>query len=640
MPMAKRRGQGVDRSASGEDPLPWEQSALRLPTVQWWRAKPAERASAVTGTAATLMGMERWRMDRYERYFRLYGGTRIVGIRPWEDPGILASGTIPSRAITDALRLNVCKAAVDTITSKVGKLRPRPTFVTDHGKWDLQLRAKQLQQFMDGAYHESDAHELGPDVFRDAMVFGTGVLHPYHANGKLRTERVPPWELFVDPADALYGKPRVIWRIKWVSRDTAGVFWPKVKDFGSTGADAADASEAYRAGYVRVIEGWCRAIPGREQGAHILVVGGEVVDFGAWAHEEFPFVFIHWSKPIQGFWGDSAIQEVVGLQVEINKLIQLVQKSMQLVGQPWVFRKEGAILRPDATTNTPGTTYIVEGTGSIEESLTVQTFQPVHPQVVAHIWSLYAKAFEILGSNQLAASATAPAGLESGRALEALSEEHSERFMTVSRHFEHCMGELLARQFIRLAKELDEEVAGGYVLRAPGKSKQSLKIAWKDVAIDEDGFLIQVWPESVLPATPAARINHVAQLQEMGTITPDQGRRIMRFPDLEAEDDYATADADNLRWQLAQMLEHGEPVTPEPYQNLSEAVKLAQQAVLRSQADGAPSENVDLVREFISSCEALLQRAASAQPPPPAPPAAPQGAPGIPTMTPPGQAVG
>lgn len=622
---------------------------------QWFRmAKPTaagtlkrgslaadEVATNLTGVANHLFNVDRLRTDRLERYFKLYGGTRLIGIRPWEDPLVATANVTANRAILDALRLNVCKAAVDTITSKVGKLRPRPTFVTDHGNWSLQLRAKKLQQFMDGAYHQADVYEVAPLVFRDAMIFGTGVIHPYVECQKMRSERVPPYELFVDPADAVYGMPRCIYHIKWVSRDQARATWPQVVNMAPPGGQEASSGgngvEAWREGYVRVIEAWARAIPGVESGAHALVVGGEVVSYEEYESEDFPFVFVHWSKPVQGFWGDSAIQEVVGLQVEINKLIQHVQRSMALVGSPWLLRKDKAIIKPGKLTNLPGQEIIVEGSVPLDEAVRVVTFQPVHPQVVAHIWGLYAKAFEILGSNQLAASATAPPGLESGRALEQLAEEHSERFMTVSRHFEWALGKSLSQQFIRLAKELDEEIkeggdSRGFVLRSPGggRGSQSITLRWDEVSIDEDGYIAHVWPESVLPSTPAARTEHVQKLADAGWISREEARRLLDFPDLAAEDDLATADEDNLHRQLSDMLERGESVMPEPFQNLDRALVVAQQAVLRASADRVPEERIDLVREFLYAVEALLQRAAAAAQPTPQLPASPGAAPTAP----------
>ena len=613
----------------GDPKAPWnEGKATKAPPTLWYRLKPKDstRGGNISGLVQHLINQDRYRLDRYERYFRLYGGNRLLGIRPWESPlTVTGYATMANRTIEDALRLNVVKASIDTITSKVGKLRPRPTFVTDGGDYALQLRAKKLQQFMDGAYHQSDSHELGADIFRDAMVFGTGVLHPYREFGddgepRLCAERVPVWELLVDPADAIYGTPRCIYRTRWVSLDLARILWPRLANLGvpSDGVDA-EASQAYRAGYVRVIEAWCKSVPGKECGAYSIVVGGYEADFDEWEYDEFPFVMCHWSKPIQGFWGDSAIREVVGIQVEVNKLIQSVQDAMSKVGQPWVLRKEGAVLRPDKLDNIAASVITVEAATPMSDAVQVVTFQPVHPQVLAHIENLYQKAFQILGSNQLAASATAPAGLESGRALEALSEEHSERFMTVSRHFEHVMGKLLARQFIRLAKELDEELKeagkGGFKLRAPGKGRQSVILKWADVAIDEDGYLIQVWPESVLPTTPAARSQHVQQLADAGWVDRDEARRLLNFPDLAAEDDLNSADIDNLHRQLADMLEEGKSVMPEPYQNLHRALVTAQQAVLRASADRAPEAHIDLVRDYISAVEALIQRAEASQQP-------------------------
>lgn len=328
---------------------------------------------------------------------------------------------------------------------------------------------------------------------------------------------------------------------------------------------------------------------------------------------EFPFVFLHWSKPVQGFWGDSAVQEVLGLQLEINKLLQFIQEAMQKTAQPFVFTRPGAIVKPTEVTNLIAQVIEVSDQGGpLSESMQIVAFQSVNPQVMQHLWSLYAKAFEILGSNQLAASATAPAGLESGRALEQLAEEHSERFMAVSRHFEHVMGELMARQFIRCAKEIDQRLkddgdAEGFVIRAPS-GRIAVKLRWSDVNIDEDGYVIQVFPTSVLPTTPAARIQEVERLSAAGWISVSEARRLLNFPDMDANTDLATADEDNLMRQLEFMLERGTPMFPEPYQDLEQAIRIGQQAILRAQVQGAPEEHIDLVRDFITAAEKLLAR--------------------------------
>lgn len=633
-----------------------------------WYESDAESVAGLLGAEATrLLHEDEGRLANLERNLQMYGGTRARCIRPWQSP-LNLRGSVEGAWNADKLRLNVVRAATDTVTAKVGKLRPRPTFLTDGGDWSTQRRAKNLQRFMDGAYHQADVYELSMDCFRDAMVLGTGVIHPYADGQRVAAERVPCWELFVDRADGLYGKPRCLLRIKWVARNQISSLYP-----GHESADVDPTTKTYdtdvvgavREGYVRVIEAWCLPVCPQDEigqydkrsdakhydrdycahhGRHVVLVGAGVACDEDWACREFPFTFLYWSKPQQGFWGDAAIKEVFGLQVEINKLLQFIQEAMQKTAQPFVMRRKGAIITPAEVTNLVAQVYDVETDGGpLSEAFQIVSFQSVHPQVMQHLWMLYSKAFEILGSNQLAASASAPPGLESGRALEQLAEEHSERFMTVSRHFEYVFGEATARQLIRVAKEIDASLkaagkAEGYVIRAPN-GRATIKLKWQDVEIDEDGFIIQVFPTSVLPTTPAARIQEVERMAAAQWVSPTEARRMLDFPDLRADTDLATADHDNLMRQLELMLEDGQSVQPEPYQDLAEAIRVAQQSILRAQAEGAPEDHIDLVRDFISLAEGLLKRT---QVPNPAPPvgafsAAPAGAPpGAPNAVPPG----
>lgn len=614
---------GESTSAAGSDP--------------WYTAPKSKVADVLQAQATHLWTMDEPRLARYERYYRLYGGSRLLAMRPWLVPADTYTSQT-NRTVEDALRLNVVKAAVDTITSKVGKLRPRPTFLTNGGDWKLRQRAKKLQRFMDGAYHQSQAYEQGPDMFRDGMLFGTGVLHTFDRAERIATERVPLWELFTDIADAVYGSPRVLYRIKWVS-------CAKVREIYGKEVAAAklgDNDNNYHSGYVPMVEAWCLPVEDREvaddeldtwrpdsactRGRHTLLAGTTVLTDEPWDYDEFPFIFDHWSKPVQGFWGDAAVREVIGIQVEINRLIQSVQLAMRKVGVPWILKMNDVTVTPNKLTNDVAQIINVDGSKlgarALDEAVRVVTFQSIHPQVIGHIWSLYAKAFEILGSNQLAASASAPPGLESGRALEQLAEEHSERFMTVSRHYEYVMGQALARQFIRVAKYLDRSIKAsgrseGFVLHSPG-TRETLKLRWDEVEIDQDAYLMQVFPASVLPTTPSARIEEVQRLSDAQWITPDEARRLLAFPDLESEDSLVSADLDLLEWQLDKMLGDGEQQTPMPYQNLGRALVRAQQAAMRAQIDGVPERNIDLVRDFIAFTEAMLKAAA-----PPPTPAAP-----------------
>lgn len=576
----------------------------------WWLVKgKADLAQRLNAQVSKIWNLDGPRLDRYEKYYRLYGGARLLSIRPWDMPTDLNTAPAQNKVIEDALRLNVVKASIDTVTSKVGKARPRPTFQVNGGDFKARQQAKLLQKFADGAFHQSDAYELGAQMFRDGMMFGTGVLHPYGAAGRMKVERVFPWEMFVDPADALYGTPRCLYRVKYIDYDLAR------DKYGYDPSESAnDSYDDYHKGFARIVEGWSLPVPEYgggttpKPGRHVLVIGDRVLCDELWELDTFPFVFFHWSAPVQGFWGDSAIREVAGIQVEINALIQSVQDSMNKVGKPFVFKLEDTIVSPTNIGNIPAQFINIDakslGGRSISDALLVQTFQPVHPTVISHIWQLYAKAFEILGSNQLAASASAPAGLESGRALEQLADEHSERFMTVSRHYEWVMGKQLVVQLMRVAKELDETLEGGFSLNAPGQ-RDNVRIKWVEVVMDPDSYTHQVFPTSVLPTTPGARIEEVQRLSDAQWIDRETAMRLLQLPDLQSENDLVSADADLLDRQLCEMLEDGKDHVPYPYQNLKRAAIRTQQAIMRGQADGVPETHLDAARDFLAMVEAL-----------------------------------
>lgn len=610
----------------------------------WYRESAADVADSVAGVVSALYGDDTKRLGEYDSYLKLYGSQPRRTYGPLNST--YGSGAVGSNASVSGdtveriaaagsapVRLGLAKAAVDTITARVGEIRPRPTFLTNRGDYSLQRKAKDLQLFVDGAYHQSDAYEKASAAFRDGAVLGTGVLLPYVTGGKAPrfcVDRSPAYEWFVDAADAEYGEPRCLYRVRWVSRERVRLYWPAAAD---AGRGASDASHDF----ARVVEAWFRPIdapnkPRAEladgmsveaRGRHVLVVEDTTVVDEWYPWDEFPAVFFHWDKPVAGFWGTSAIKEVMGLQIEVNKLLHKVQKSMRLVGQPWLMAQRTANVAPAEMTNAVGLMVAYDG----NVAPTVVTHQPVSPQIITHMWELWTKGFELLGTNELQATATAPAGMESARGLERLSEQGALRFKRVSKAWEFALGEQLARRFIRLAKEVDATTPGGFKLSAPG-SKRAVSIRWKDCAIDEDAFLLQVYETTSLPQEPAARAQEVERMQASGWIDAEEARGLVDLPDIAESNSLATADRENLMWQLERLLEDGDDVLPEPYQNLDSAILHTQQAILRATCDGCPQANLDKARTFMEAAKVMRDAAAAAAAP------APAQAPGPPALLP------
>ncbi len=79
------------------------------------------------------------------------------------------------------------------------------------------------------------------------------------------------------------------------------------------------------------------------------------------------------------------------------------------------------------------------------------------------------------------------------------------------------------------AKEL-YKTDKSYSVMVPGKEFIH-SIKWKDVNMDDDQFLLQMFPISSLPSEPAGRISTISEMMQGGLISPQTGRRLLDFSD-------------------------------------------------------------------------------------------------------------
>lgn len=550
----------------------------------------------------------------------------------------------------DNLRVNITKAVIETIVAKVGKARPRPTVLTDGADHALRLRAKKLQRYLDGVYQQAEVYPKGPLVFRDAMLGGTGVWGFHCDLGRRRpvAERVFPLEILVDPLDAINGDPTCLFRVMFIDRDRLAEMYPdkaaaieglkcegydELPDFlpPDPGAESRQVSRM-----IRCVQGWRLAgytaagelVPG----AYVCAADNLTLAREDFDQDFFPFEFFHWSAPLRGFWGDAAATEIRGLETECNTLLQRTQKAMKLCGNPWVVSPTSANIKTAKISNEIGLNVKYDGT----VPPTVVVHPTVHPQQLEQTWVLYAKAFEILGTNENQASATRPVGIESGRALSQLSEEHLVRFATPSMHWEDLLGRRFARQFVRLAKELDEYLDGGYVLRSVS-NKTAIKVKWSECSMSPDDFFVQCFPTSILPHLPSGRTQEVERWQTNQWISANQAKQLLDFPDLAAVADICVADQELLDQQLEDILDNGkDDVLPEPRQDLQQAVHWGTYRLERAIHDKYPEDRLQALRTYLNGVDELLAAATPA--PLPEPTLSPVGAP-PPGMPVPGMAI-
>jgi hypothetical protein len=463
-------------------------------------------------------------------------------------------------------------------------------------------------------------------------VWGDGIIHVFERNKRVTWERVMCGEIVVDEIEAFYGKPRQMHRVRDVDRGVLKDLFQKkssVLDDPSLTAPMPAMYPNRVADLVTVRESWhLPSSPGADDGAYFISVDGHALTkVEEWKHDFFPFARISWTPRLYGYWAQGLAEQLLGTQVEINKLLQLIQRSYHLGGTFKIFLERGSKIVKEHVNNEVGA--IVDYTGKTPQYVIPPL---VPPEIYTHLVRLIPQAYEQAGVSTLSATSRTPVGIESGKALRTLNDIESDRFLTTSRAYEEFYLEL-ARLSIATARDIAEENDGSYPVKVPFQS-ELMDIDWKDIDLQEDDFVMQCYPVSSLRSDPAGRLQDVTELMQAGLVSKRRGRALLDFPDLQKEESLANASENYLQWVFDKMLE-GDPddpttyTPPEPYDDLVTAREMALEyyAWIRTKTDVDP-RRTEYLRDYLTQLDEL--QAAAAPPPPPA------GAEGAPPMAVPG----
>lgn len=512
---------------------------------------------------------------------------------------------------------NVCKAAVDSLTSKIAKEKVRPSFLTN-GSWlEQKVRAERLNDFIYGAFSNSGFYKIAKPIFKDACIFGTGFLYVYREKcddkWKIKCERVMPDEIMVDPFDGYYGEPRSLYRIKYVSKEwlrTWGISEAKIMKL-KTIPNYGNRTRVTDT--VQVVQGWHLPTE-KSEGRTIIQCNGEPLFDMPWKRKSFPFAWFRYTEEPVGFFGSGVCRELLGDQVELNRMLNFIKESMMICSNPRTYYKHGSIA-PQHMTNEIGGMVPFHGDQAPITTPSVAVGNDVFQQL-DRIWS---RAFEKIGLNELQISGQNQLGAgASGVAFREHNEIQSERFAECQQNWEDFNCEA-GKLYMCEAEEIDEE-GGDYVVSVSSMDKGTFPLKWKDIKLPKDSYALQVFPRSALPKTPGGRLAYVSEMEAKGLIEPELAQELLNFPDLKAHN--MLNEISNIRniieSMLTQDIKDGKEikyVTPEPYFNIKLCADLGKKyytLMFSELPDDTEDERadklarLDVLRKWIDECTKMI----------------------------------
>lgn len=587
--------------------------------AEWWLADDKDKlAIELCGTASYLKTNQTYRMRQLACDVRLYCGLSIYSYAGSNVSKMDRTKTLPD----DRPTFNLIQACTDTLVSRLSQAEPQPKFLTDGADYKQRHLAQRLNQFVLGEFYQTKAYEKATKMLRDTIVMGTGCLKVYEGDdGKVAIDRVLITDLFVDDNDCLNGNPQQMYQLKLMDREKLIAMYSKkekiLENTPQSYPDNAPDSGRTTADQVMVVEGWKlpsgpnSSAPGYYPGRHtIATVNGVILD-EEWDKVKFPFVFCNYSDPFLKFFGQGLATQLFGTQLTLNRILYTIARAITLVGVPRVFIEQGSKVVKAHNNNEIGVIVTYSGVKPMYEVAPCNA-----PEMYEERDRLIQYGFQQCGISNMQATSQKPAGLNSGEAIRSYDDINTDRYAELAKKYDNCFKEL-AYQITDVAMEIAER-DGKYQTIYPNKDGTK-EIDLPAMKFLKDPFIIQCFTESALPRTPAGRIETVTEQVQAGMLTLKEGRRLMRFPDLEQNERLDNASEERIFKILDDIVEKGKFVPPDAFMDLQLATQLTVQYINLYLAANLEENKADMLRDFFTACQTLIQAAM----PPPQPQAAP-----------------
>lgn len=580
-----------------------------------WYTLPAgsnEVATALQNEAHAIEGAQSEWFDLMLRLSRYYNAENLQSL--YDSGQVTQTFDKVSAALGCAVSVNVMASCIDTLWNQTSREKTRVQIVASGGNWDDKMKAQGCTKFLDGSFDGgpgTDVYEEVDEAVKDAELWGTGLLFVYDGGDRVNVERVLSAEVLVDEQDGMYRRPRVIIRKKFLDRETAAA---KAEDEGkpdvaeairsgvggASGASGASqpANSATNSDVVEVFEAWCRGVKkDRTDGRHVMVCDGHVIFDEQWTKKRFPFAKIVYRKRQTGWQGQGLGEQLLGIQIELIKILQAIVMGVHLVCVPRTYVKNPAGIRLVKLDNRLGA--IVEIQGDYPQHSNGNDLPKDWWQLVEMLidW-----AHKISGVSEYASGGTIPRGMEnaSGEAQRQYKQQGEQRHVKFAEARDNVICDV-AELMLDVARDMAQDGRSPVVKAKSGRLLE--EIDFKDVNLDADRMVLQRFPTSFLPNEPGAKFQRIQELVDFGWISPQRAMALFQMPDLEDEGSLLSVTIDIVKKHVGKILEKGKPILPLEYQDPGLSREIVTQALLRASMDEAPQERIDLLANYLDELD-------------------------------------
>lgn len=440
------------------------------------------------------------------RNYRLYtySSTVTLDLTDSEVVGYYHKGTFNIEDdTTSSIQENVIASCIETLCSKIASQKVRPFFNTVNGTFKEMQIARQAQTYFDQVYDEKDVNKTITNTFKSACIFDKGVI-------KITKDEIStrlPWNVFVDPKEVSYNKityiaeklPKTPGRLLYTKYGIKADF-----NLDYTVYEYYDIIEHTKAIYVEELN---------------------KVTTEKWEPEVIPYLFMYYSDPIKGNTSQSVVDQLYGIQMQIDDILSVIKDSVQMNPGMTLFVPRTANIKTNMLSNRTGQIIQYDPIPNQSASpITYATSDIISAQFIQLLDKLKNDAYEIVGISQLSATSQKPEGLNSGVALSTMEDIESDRFETQLNS--------VIRMYIDVAKACMDIFPPDEDILPQGTNRANIK--WSDIIEARDNLKIQFSAANSLSKDPSEKLKQLVALAQAGVVPQSHIASLMELPDLQS----------------------------------------------------------------------------------------------------------
>jgi len=540
-----------------------------------------------------------------------YSSKGTSGDVGWLFGGQLFDGT----DTTGGSAFNLCFGKVNTIRNRICGFRPRGQFLPQSGDRKAEQGAKDKTDMCDAWMKAEGWYNICSLATRDRLTCDSGWIKYYRSgNGEheqAKPMRVPPWEVLVDPMEALNGEPDCIYHVRLMRASQAAREFDLPLEMirqdavnlalydittGTLGETSVAVVDAYHRG---------------PDGRHVTLVGTCVAVDEDWEHDSFPFDVQVYDESETGYGvvGVGVVRVLREIQDDVDEWAADMREAHHMNSQQVHLIEDG---QPDPQINNSRTRIQRYTVGGAKPE--VVNPPAVNAEMYRFFEALDKQADKMIGISPFAQSGQGKPSVISKVAMREESELQTDRLALESQKNEN-MAVSAAKWWWLLTRDICRSNP-----EAKPKWKSIDRGAWKEMVFgDLDAeYEVTIQPTSLFGTGVSGQLDKAGDLIDKGWLSREDAMAALHIPDLSPIVEVQLSEQRAMQEIVDRVLESGDYTTPDPY--LCDRTKLNQYAAARyriafTKQMNYPKANLALLRKLI--------RATTPKPAPAAPPVSP-----------------